>query len=119
MRSPEDGAGRGGSRPRSGGRRWRRIPCGRGRGAPRKAVVWEDDGCGRGGGLDDDDGGGSRTKKWPSAGGGGSLLLDIDTPLVSGHVKSNKGGPFVTVGDTTRDQRVILHGSLKRENFPL
>jgi hypothetical protein len=43
-------------------------------------------------------------KKWPSAGWGGSLLLYIDTPLVPGRVTNReKGGPLVTVGDTTRE----------------
>jgi hypothetical protein len=72
-------------------------------GVPRKAAVGEDDGDG-GGGRDDDDGGGSGTKKWPSAGEGGSLLLYIDTPLVPGRITNrDKRGPFVTVGEMTRD----------------
>jgi hypothetical protein len=79
-------------------------PRGSGRRAPRKAAIGEDDGGGGGGGHDDDDGGGSGTKKWSSARGGGSLLLYIDTPLVLGRVMNrDKRGPFVTVGDTTRD----------------
>jgi hypothetical protein len=87
------GVGRG-HRRSSGGRRRRRIPWGRGRGAPRKAAVGEDDGGG-GGGHDNDDGGGSGTKKWLSAGGGGSLLLYIDTPLVPSHVMNrDKRGIF-------------------------
>jgi hypothetical protein len=84
-----------GGRRIPGGRRRRRIPRGRGRGARWKAAVGEDDGGGGGGGHDDNDGGGSGTKKWPSAGGGGSLLLYIDIPLVPGYVTNrDKRPPF-------------------------
>jgi hypothetical protein len=55
-------------------------------GTPWKAAVGEDDDDGGGGGHDDDDGGRSGTKKWSSAAGGWSLLLYIDTPLVSSRV---------------------------------
>jgi hypothetical protein len=69
-------------------------PGDRGQGAPRKAAVGEDD-DGRGAGHHDDDGGRSGTKKWPSAEGGGSLLLYIDSPLVSGRVTNrDKRGAF-------------------------
>jgi hypothetical protein len=128
-RSPEAGAGQGGSRPHSGSRRRRTGGVARGEGVGgsldrrrggRPAVVenpreqrtggtaegggGEDDGGGGGGGHDDDDGGGSGMKMWPSAGGRGSLLLYIYTPLVPGRVmKHDKRGPFVTVGEATRD----------------
>jgi hypothetical protein len=85
-RGGERGRRRVGGRRISGACRRRRIPWGRGRGAPQKAVVGEDDGGGGEGGQDDDDGGGSGMKKWLSAGGGGSMLLYIDTPLVPGRV---------------------------------
>jgi hypothetical protein len=92
-----------GGRRIPGGRQWRRIPRCRGRGVPRKAAVGEDDGD-SGGGHDDDNGGGSGMKKSPSAREGGSLLLYINTPLVPGRITiRDKRGPFVMVGETTRD----------------
>jgi hypothetical protein len=107
-------AGRGGSRPRSGAdsggpAAWRgaRASAGRWTAESGRPAVAENPRGQRTGAQRKARSGrmtAEGTKKWPSAGVGGSLLLYIDTPLVPGRVTNrDKRGPFVMVGETTRD----------------